>query len=74
MKLKIETVKMEEKGDLAYLSLAEFEIVHWFFHNKQSKLEVKCFEIWLKLQMVCFDFYFELYIGKISIYGFLPIV
>ena len=36
---------MEEKGELAYLALAEFEIVHRFFHNEKSKQEVKCCQI-----------------------------
>ena len=65
---------MEEQGELAYLTLAESKIIHRFVHNEQSKLEVKCCQIGLKLQKVCFDFYFELYIGKISIYGFWPII
>ena len=49
---------MEEKGELDYLALAESKIVHWFVHNEQFKLEVKCCQIGLKFQMVCFDFYF----------------
>ena len=38
-------VEMEENEELVYLALAEFQMIHQFVHNEQSKLEVKCFQI-----------------------------
>ena len=33
-------VEMEENEEPVYLALAEFQMIHWFVHNEQSKLEV----------------------------------
>ena len=63
-------VEMEENEELVYVALAEFQMIHRFVHNEQSKLEVKCCQIRLKLQMVCLISIFELYIRKFLICGF----
>ena len=64
-------VKMDEKGQLAYLALGEFKIGHRFVHNEQSKQELKCFQMGKKLKTVCLISIFELYIRKFSNCGFL---
>ena len=45
MEMKIKMDGMEERRKIANLTLAEFEIVHWFVLIEQSKSKVKYFQI-----------------------------